>query len=322
MPRAHESPFAGRRVLVLGNDDRATALVSSLEADGVEATRVESAPEALATLDAVEVELLVVVDGVAGRPTDVFDAATRRGHQLPGVFVGSKARALPAGVEQAPAGGDAAAAIVRQRLLVAAADGADPVVEHDPLSAYGQTISHELRNHLNAARLAVDSLDGPTEAQARNALDRLEGLAREAETIAEGEVTETEPVALASAAEDAVERVHASDASIDVDAAGTVRADPRLLTLLLENLVRNSVEHGVTGDGRVTVRISDTESGFAVVDDGPGFGDANPFAWGYTTGDGQGAGLAIVERIADAHGWEIVASGTEGARVEVRTHQG
>lgn len=319
MPRAHDSPFASRRVLVLGNGDRAASLVSTLTSDGVDATRTESAPEALATLDAMAVELLVVIDGIEGRPGDVFGAAARRGHQLPGVFVGSKARQLPPGVEQAPAGADAAAAVIRQRLLATAATEADPVVEHDPLSAYGETISHELRNHLSAARLAVDSLDGPTVEQARNALDRLEALADEAEAIASGEITDAESVSVAAVAEDAVERVRAPDASIHVDIDGTVRADRRLLTLLLENLVRNSAEHGATDDDGVTIRITDAESGFAVVDDGPGFGDENPFAWGYTTGDGQGAGLGIVERIAEAHGWEIVASNDDGARVEVRT---
>ena len=316
MTTAPASPFADRRVLVLGNGDRAAALVSSLSADGVEATRVATVPEALATLDAVGVALLVVIDGIDGRPADVFGAAARRGHQLPGVFVGSKARQLPPGVEQAPAGADAAAAVIRQRLLAASADGAEPVVEHDPVAAYGETVSHELRNHLSAARLAVDSLDGPTLEQARNALDRLERLAHEAAVVASGEVEETESVALQTAAEDAVERVRAPEASIRVGADGRVQADHGLLTLLLENLIRNSVEHG--GDD-VTVSVIDTESGFAVVDDGPGFDDANPFAWGYSGDDGQGAGLGIVRRIADAHGWEIVAENDGGARVEVRT---
>jgi len=320
MPRAHDSPFAGRRVLVLGNDDRAASLVSSLAGDGIEATRAESAPEALATLDTVAVELLVVVDGIEGRPADVFGAAARRGHQLPGVFVGSKARQLPPGVEQAPAGADAAAAVIRQQLLATAAADAEPATDADPLAAYGGTISHELKNHLNAARLAVDSLDGPTLEQARDSLDRLEALADEAEVIANGEVTDVESVSFSTAAEDAIERVRAPGATVRVDANGTIQADRNLLTLLLENLVRNSSEHGAPDGGNVVIRITDTESGFAVVDDGPGFGEENPFAWGYTTGVGQGAGLGIVQRIADAHGWEITVGGDDGARVEVRTN--
>lgn len=296
----------------------------TLAADGVDATRAASAPEALATLDAVAVDLLVVVDGGDWGPRDVFGAAARRGHQLPGVFVGSKTRQLPPGVEQAPAGAEAAASVIRQRLLAATATAAEPAVEHDPLASYGETVSHELRNHLSAARLAVDSLEGPTVEQLRNALDRLEGLADEAEAIAAGEVDDPEPVPLDTAGEDAASRVRAPDASIHVDADGSVRGEPELVTLLLENLIRNSVEHGTTDGGTdagagVTVRVIDTDAGFAVVDDGPGFGGGDPFAWGYSTDGGQGAGLGIVRRIADAHGWEIGATTDGGARVEVRT---
>lgn len=318
MNRAQDSPFEGRRVLVVGGDDRATALVNALGRDEIDATLVESAPDAIATLDAVDLDLLVVVDGAAIRPEDVFGAAARRGHHLPGVFVGSKTRPLPPGVEQAPAGADAAASVIRQRLLAAAADDAEPAVDDDSLSTYGRTVSHELRNHLNAARLAVDSLEGPTLGQAREALDRLAVLADEAEAVATGQIDATESVSLADAGADAVDRVRAPGASIHVDATGSVRADRGLLTLLVENLIRNSAEHGAE-DGDVTIRVIDTDAGFAVVDDGPGFGDENPFAWGYTTGDGRGSGLAIVERIADAHGWDIVAGGEEGARVEIRS---
>ncbi|MFD1527577.1 ATP-binding protein, partial [Halolamina salina] len=159
-------------------------------------------------------------------------------------------------------------------------------------------------------------LEGPTIEQARDALDRLEGLANEAEAIAAGEVSDTEPVSLASAATDAADRVRAPEASIRIDAEETIQADPELLTLLLENLVRNAVEHG--GDD-VTVRVTDTDAGFAVADDGPGFGDGNPFAWGYSGDGGQGAGLGIVRRIAEAHDWEIVAENDGGARIEIRS---
>ncbi|WP_049981446.1 sensor histidine kinase [Halolamina rubra] len=209
--------------------------------------------------------------------------------------------------------------MIRQRLLAASATAAEPAVEHDPLASYGETVSHELRNHLSAARLAVDSLEGPTVDQVRNALDRLEGLADEAEAIAAGDVDDPEPVDLGSAAEDAAERVRAPEASVSVDADGSVAGDPELVTLLLENLIRNSVEHGSTDDAGVSVRVTDTDAGFAVVDDGPGFGGGDPFAWGYSTDGGQGAGLGIVRRIADAHGWEIVATSDDGARVELRT---
>lgn len=314
MPEAHDAPFASRLVLVLGDDDQATGLVSSLADDSIDTVRVESAPEALATLDAVNVSLFVVVDDVVTRPEDPFGAAARAGHRPPGLFVGEQAHDLPPGVEQAPSSVEAAAAAVRQQLLVEAAADATPALERDPLATYGSTVSHELRNHVGAARLAVESLEGPTTEQALSALDRLETLATEAEAIASKEVEEIESVELSEAGTDAADRLTAPDATVVIEANQSIAADRDLLTLMIENLLRNAVEHG--GDD-VTIRVIDTEQGFAVVDDGPGFESENPFAWGYTTGEGQGAGLAVVRRIGEAHGWSVAASNEDGARIDV-----
>jgi signal transduction histidine kinase len=106
----------------------------------------------------------------------------------------------------------------------------------------------------------------------------------------------------------------------------------------------DSVEHGSTsdrsrtdetvgpgsvdvsdGDG-VTVRLTGlrNDRGFAIEDDGPGIDPADRehvFDRGFTTDDdGTGFGLAIVQRVVDAHGWGIrVAEGTDGgARFEIR----
>jgi signal transduction histidine kinase len=315
MPQARESSLPTGFVLVCGDADGASTLVSTLAADGFDAVHAETPPEALATLDAAAITLLVVVEDGRSHPEDLFGAAARRGHRLPGLYVGTETRTLPPGVEQVPAVSEAAAA-VRQRLLAEAADDAESVVAEDPLSAFGLTVSHELRNHLGAAKLAIDSLEGPTVEQARSALDRLEGLAAEAEAVASKDVGSTDPVSLADAADAAADRLRIADATVDIDAAGEVDADRDLLVLLLENLLRNAVEHG--GE-ELTVRVVDTDTGFAVVDDGPGFGTADPFAWGYTTGEGQGAGLAIVQRVADAHDWQVSASDDDGARIDVDT---
>ena len=81
----------------------------------------------------------------------------------------------------------------------------------------------------------------------------------------------------------------------------------------------DAVEHGGAG---VTVTVGPTPEGFYVADDGPGIPAdkrAMVFDSGYTTAaEGTGFGLAIVERIAEAHGWTVAAveSETGGARFE------
>lgn len=323
------SGIATRRVLLLGAGDRASRLETTLEADGVEVVAVPTPPVALSTLDAIDVDCLVVDEGSVGRPTDFFGAAQRTGHQLPGVYVGDEARRLPASVEQAPANVSAAASMVRQKLLASAAADAEPAVTDDPLSAYGSTVAHELRNHLGAAGMAVESMDGPTKEQATTALERLRDLATEAEAVATGAVSDVEVLELDEVVAAAADRVRVESFDVEPACEGTVEANRALLTLMFENLFRNAVEHGSTsarsgaddeaenGAPGTTVRCLDTEVGFAVVDDGPGFETDRPFEWGYTTGSGQGTGLAVVRRIAQAHGWHVSASNDDGARIDV-----
>ena len=77
------------------------------------------------------------------------------------------------------------------------------------------------------------------------------------------------------------------------------------------------------GDGTVTVTIGELGDGFYVADDGPGVPEADRegiFEVGYSTAeDGTGFGLSIVERVADAHGWDVrvTDSADGGARFEI-----
>ncbi|MFB6280554.1 MAG: sensor histidine kinase, partial [Haloferacaceae archaeon] len=99
----------------------------------------------------------------------------------------------------------------------------------------------------------------------------------------------------------------------------------------------DSVEHGSTGsrppadgdgaDGggvNVEVGLLPDGAGFYVADDGPGVPESERervFESGYSTDDdGIGAGLSIVKRVADAHGWTVRLADAEGggARFEIR----
>ncbi|NHX37426.1 MULTISPECIES: histidine kinase N-terminal 7TM domain-containing protein [Haloferacaceae] len=200
--------------------------------------------------------------------------------------------------------------------------------ERDRLDEFASVVSHDLRNPLNVAdgrvRLAAEEQDGENEhleaairalTKMTELIDDMLTLAREGRTIGE-----TESVRLERLVTEAWDSVDTHDASLSVDdSLPTLEADRSRLRELFENLFRNAIEHG----GRdVTVTVGALESGFYVADDGPGIPEdewSTVFESGYSTAaGGTGFGLAIVERIADAHGWDVSIreSTSGGARFE------
>jgi len=194
---------------------------------------------------------------------------------------------------------------------------------NDRLEQFASVVSHDLRNPLNVATGRLELLreadDSEHAAAIERALDRMEALIDDLLTLARaGEtITETESVSLATAAEAAWETVETADAALVVGTDRTIRADASRLQQLLENLFRNAVEHAGPD---VTVTVGDRDGGFYVADDGPGIpADERDrvFEDGYSTDDdGTGFGLAIVESIAEAHGWTVSLDGSAdgGAR--------
>lgn len=202
--------------------------------------------------------------------------------------------------------------------------------ENDRLDRVADTISHDLRNPLNVAggylELAEESGDPEEFERVQEALDRMdsiiEGTLRMARTDLHS--PKKSDVELADVAERAWLNVVTNGARLDLDCKrATVRADPDQLESLLENVFRNSVEHG-NSDVSITVGlVGDCVGGFYVADDGPGIPAsrrAKVLERGYTTSkDGTGLGLAIVRDITDVHDWdiELVESNQGGLRLDV-----
>ncbi len=195
------------------------------------------------------------------------------------------------------------------------------------LEEFASFVSHDLRNPLNVATLRTQLLAEDCDSEhldgLEGALDRMERLIDELLTLArQGDtIGDTEPVSLDSVVHRAWSNVETEDAALDCRTDRTLYADRNRLTAVLENLVRNAIEHG-SDDGSgvgVTVRVGDTAdgTGFYIADDGTGIPESEReqvFQSGYSrVDDGTGFGLSIVRDIVEAHDWEVrVTDSAEG----------
>jgi signal transduction histidine kinase len=139
-------------------------------------------------------------------------------------------------------------------------------------------------------------------------VERLEALAR---VLSHGQLT---PLSVASGYAALLEE-ETDPPYVDEDGV-TVEGDAGLLSELVENLLRNALEHGGP-EPTVVIGTLEDGGGFSVVDDGPGIPPDvrdDVFGIGYTTAEGTDFGLDTVERIAEAHTWSVIESEEGGAR--------
>ncbi|MFC7070287.1 ATP-binding protein [Halobaculum lipolyticum] len=206
--------------------------------------------------------------------------------------------------------------------------------ERDRLEALADAVAHDARN---AIQLVAGRADLAREANGRdeaavernldaidNGVDRLYELVASLESLrgVSDPVTDPARVSIADAAAAAWATVDAPEAELRIAADPVVAGDPPRIRTLLENLLRNAVDHGGR-DVTVTVDTVDDGRGFAVADDGPGVpvGERERILeFGYGSGPGTGIGLGIVAGIAEAHGWSVRVTGSAdgGARFEFR----
>lgn len=196
------------------------------------------------------------------------------------------------------------------------------------LDQFASYLSHDLQNPLQVAdgylTLAREGDEAALD-EIESALARMERLIEDIQVLAKGErdtKSELRNVDFVEAIETVWDLVPKRDATLEIDVPdGTIiNAARRELRPMLENLVKNALDHG--GDD-VAIRVGTGNDGFFIADDGPGIppGERSEiFEQGFTTSDsGTGTGLAIVSEVVDGHDWEIDVSESAdgGARFEI-----
>jgi len=207
--------------------------------------------------------------------------------------------------------------------------------QNERLKDFAGTVAHDLRNPLNVAQtrlqLAQETGDEKHFDAVKAAQDRMGQMIEQLLSLAKQGQTVLDPddLLLEDVINQAWSHVKTADASfqVDIDNSVVITADESRLRELLENLFRNSIEHG--GEA-VKIRVGDLpdEAGFYVEDDGPGIDSENysdVLQTGFTeTENGTGFGLSIVKQIAEGHDWQlsITESDEGGARFEISTAEG
>jgi len=196
------------------------------------------------------------------------------------------------------------------------------------------TVSHEIRTPLARMRLLVefarDCEDGVKREKHLVELDKeivgVDALVSEllaASRIDFGALQRTELIAY-DVAKQALERIGGSGATVeDRTERATFLGDATLVTRAVGNLLENAKRHG---GGAVRLRVLERgpRIAFEVDDDGPGFAPGEeaqvfqPFYRGKNGGENSvGLGLALVKRIAEAHGGRAYALNREGGGARV-----
>jgi signal transduction histidine kinase len=206
-------------------------------------------------------------------------------------------------------------------------------------------VSHELRSPLARLQAAIglahqqpDKIGASLERIERESV-RMDKLVGELLTLSRLEVSTALPRFEDVSFMDLVDEI-VTDARFEAEQCGrrislsgqaivTVRGAPDLLWSAIENVIRNAIKHspegGVIGIGvradadRLQLSVSDRGLGVAQADLASIF---QPFFRSHATSnnvDGHGLGLAIAQRVVDAHRGTISASNRDGGglRVEI-----
>jgi Signal transduction histidine kinase len=205
--------------------------------------------------------------------------------------------------------------------------------KNQQLDEFASILTHDLRNPINIAEGYLDQLKEPENEECveliEQAHDRMKEIIDDTLTLTKEAqaVEEVEAISITKLAESGWELVETNDSELQVVDEFDLVCDSDRFARLVENVFRNAIDHN---DGAVTVRVGlhetmatatqasgDQRTAFYIEDDGRGIPESQRgqvFELGETSSrEGTGLGLPIVQRIADAHGWDVqVVDSTQG----------
>lgn len=203
---------------------------------------------------------------------------------------------------------------------------------------FSREASHELRSPLTVIRMAADNLLGrPLEDGARGMVEKIRAASQDMAELTEAllllareheGVLATESVSVNQVLRDELARCRMIyeakqlDFRLDETVALEIDAAPRLLAIVLGNLLRNACAYTDAGtiiiavnNGRVTIG----DSGIGMSKENLGRVFTPYFRVSQARGSGHGIGLTLVKRISDRCGWGVAIDSEpeRGTQVEV-----
>jgi signal transduction histidine kinase len=282
-------------------------------------------------------EIVVVLD----RERRVVEASRRAREALPDVEPG---RPLP---ETALIGRRAIEvpfeALGRRETLVYLSEPAQNAAYDELRAGFTAAVSHELRTPLARLLSLLETASLPGEdplaliERARSEVEQIGELIDDVLFLSELE-TGRQAVALAATpirptADEVLDALRESadraDVAVSIDVADQLEVPlrPRMLRVVLENLVANSIRHAGPGsrcrisaesrDGVVVLTVADDGAG-VVADDLPRLFERFFRADRARSSRGTGLGLAIVKHVVNSAGGTIEATGSTGGGLTIR----